>query len=143
MKVLLPTKIPNPNDYSGFLLWQKANKWENYVNGVLKKYNLVQSEQLFLISLLWLTNQQKEVTQANLAEFSGAKPMHVSKVLKKFEKQGLITKKPGSDPRSKIIFLTDSAYSLLISTATDLAKADNEFFNQENKQEFIKYLKKL
>jgi DNA-binding MarR family transcriptional regulator len=138
-----PDTFPNPNNYAGFLLWQKANKWENYVNNILKKHELIQSEHLMLISLAWLENTHHPVTQTKLASYTGTKAMHVSKVLKKFQKSLLITKSEGKDTRSKVIQLTPKARDLLISTASEMSKLDEAFFDFDGKKDFIEYLKKI
>jgi DNA-binding MarR family transcriptional regulator len=134
---------PVPTDFAGFLLWQTANKWEKYINLQLRETGLNQAEMLHMISLSHLLQTQEEVSQAQLAEYTGVTTMSVSKILTKLEKNNLIARKTGSDPRSKSIALTESGFRLLQECATKMRDSDVAFFPATSKPQFITYLKNL
>jgi DNA-binding MarR family transcriptional regulator len=136
-------QYPDPSNYAGFLVWQKANKWEKFINSKIRSLGLNQSELLHLISIFHLLRTQKELSQSQLADYTGVTTMSVSKILTKLETMGLISRTTGSDPRSKSIVGTEQGLTLLIQCAELMHGADREFFAQSSKEAFIKYLSKL
>jgi DNA-binding MarR family transcriptional regulator len=136
-------KSLDPTKYKGFLLWQKANNWEKYINNILKPYETTQSEIFLLISLSVLADQVVEVTQVKLVDFTDVSPMSISKTLKILEKKKLILRKTGKDTRSKSLQITSLANKLLMQTAPILFEADKEFFPKDTNSNFFKYLQSL
>jgi DNA-binding MarR family transcriptional regulator len=136
-------QYPNPSQYAGFLVWQTANKVEKYINFQLKEFGLNQAEILHLISLIHLLQTQAEVSQTQLADYTGVTTMSVSKILTKLEKLEYITRSIGSDPRSKSVVITKSGFELLIKCATTMHQIDSNFFPPKSKQTFINYLTNL
>jgi DNA-binding MarR family transcriptional regulator len=136
-------KITSPLEYPGFLIWQKANQWERYINQSLKEFNISQAEILQLISLATLFREKDEVTQIDLVNFTGVSPMSVSKILKILEKRELITRSVGIDTRSKSLKITTTGMKLLIDTAPILQKANNNFFPTRDLKDFKNYLKNI
>lgn len=128
-KSVSAVSIPNPNNYEGFTLWQRANKWEKYVNSYLKQFNLNQAEAFHLISLAWLLNNKGEVTQTDLAQYVATTAMNTSKILKKLEINGLITRLTGTDSRSKALLITEVGQEILRTSALGLGEANNQFFH--------------
>jgi DNA-binding MarR family transcriptional regulator len=143
MSVLNPSNIPDPRDFAGYLIWQKSNNWEKYVNQQIKTFGITQTELFNLISLKILSLTQDEVTQVDLAKFTSTSAMSVSKTLKILEKNSFIVRKIGTDPRSKAIQITSKAETVLIESAQVLKKADETFFPSSNKNTFVSYLKSL
>jgi DNA-binding MarR family transcriptional regulator len=135
--------VPDPMDYPGFLIWQKANAWEKFINSKLQKFGLTQSEILQLISLVILTQKKSEVTQVDLAEYTGVSAMGVSKTLKLLEKKKLITREEGTDSRSKSLGCTETGLEVLIDSAVLLREANIQFFPKNDQDQFIKYLKNI
>lgn len=143
MSISIPKDLPDPREFTGFLFWQKANNWEKYVNSQLEAYNISQSEIFQLISISILLNQQEEVTQVDIANFTGVPAMNVSKVLKKLEKKEFITRQTGTDSRSKSLKITEKGLDVLIKSAKTLFKSNQNFFPAQNSEEFFNYLQKL
>ena len=141
-KIKLPD-IPNPNSYAGFLFWQKSNSWEKYINSILKQFKLNQAEYLHLVSLFWLQNNQPQVVQADLAQYTGVTSMGTSKILVKLEKLDFISRFTGDDSRSKAVTVTQNGLKVLMETANEIGKADKLFFSEQDKSTFINYLAKL
>jgi DNA-binding MarR family transcriptional regulator len=119
---------PNPTEFAGFLTWQIANEWERHVNECLKEFGLNQAEVCHLISLFWLSLQQAEVTQVDVARFARTTAMNTSKILTRFEARGLISRTVGQDTRAKAVSLTELGKLHTIATAGILNAANNEFF---------------
>ncbi|MBC7472295.1 MAG: winged helix-turn-helix transcriptional regulator [candidate division SR1 bacterium] len=143
MKVNPNIQYPVPTDFAGFLLWQTANKWEKYINLQLKKTDLNQADMLHLISLFHLLQTSSEVSQVQLAEYTGVTTMSVSKILTKLSKIDLVTRKIGSDSRSKSISLTEKGIKILQECANKMQDADKKFFVPKAKPQFINYLNNL
>jgi DNA-binding MarR family transcriptional regulator len=137
------TQYPDPSNYAGFLVWQKANKWEKFINSKIRSLGLNQSELLHLISISHLMQTQKEISQTQLADYTGVTTMSVSKILTKLESLGFIERKVGSDPRSKSIVVTQQGFATLMQCAQLMHNADGEFFAKNQKINFIQYLTKL
>ncbi len=115
----------DPTHHAGFLLWQKANNFEKEVNKGLKTFWLNQSEMFHLISIAWLTHTSKDITQTELARFSGVTTMSVSKILRKLENMELVIRSEGLDRRSKYIQVTGSGIQKLIETCDILYIINN------------------
>lgn len=135
--------IPDPKEYAGFLLWQKSNNWEKFVNQQIKVFGITQTELFQLISLAILTMGQTEVTQVDLVKFTLTSPMSVSKTLKILEKNEFVKRIVGKDTRSKSILLTEKSESVLINSAEAIHLAEQSFFSQKGKDDFVSYLKSL
>jgi DNA-binding MarR family transcriptional regulator len=136
-------QYPDPSQYAAFLLWQTANKLEKYINLQLKEFGLNQAEVLHLISLFHLLQTQTEVSQTQLADYTGVTTMSVSKILTKLEKLEYISRAAGSDPRSKSVIITKSGFELLIKCANTMHEIDSNFFPVKAKEQFIQYLTQL
>jgi DNA-binding MarR family transcriptional regulator len=137
------TTTPNPHNYPGFLIWIASNKWEKQVNKTLSNHGLNHGEILHLISLCFLLDNTKEVTQARLAEFTGTTTMGVSKILNKLEESDIIKRQIGTDPRSNSLSITKAGKEILMDTASILAETDSTFFDLPNKASFINQLTQL
>lgn len=143
MSKLFSSNIPDPREFAGFLIWQKSNNWEKFVNQKIKQFEITQTELFQLISLTILLQNQKEVTQIDLVKFTSTSPMSVSKTLKILERKMFIERKVGTDSRSKSILLTEKAELVLINSAEAIHLAEQSFFSQRGKDDFISYLKSL
>jgi DNA-binding MarR family transcriptional regulator len=137
------TQYPDPSNYAGFLVWQKANRWEKFINSKIKEIGLNQSELLHLISISHLMRTQNEISQTQLADYTGVTTMSVSKILTKLESLGFVVRKIGSDPRSKSIIVTKQGFVTLIQCAQLMHNSDAEFYPKTQKPNFIQYLNKL
>jgi DNA-binding MarR family transcriptional regulator len=135
--------IPNPLDYPGFLILQKANVWEKYVNAKLIDFGLTLSEIFQLISLVILSQKQDEVTQVDLSQLSGVSAMSVSKILKLLEKKKLVVRTVGRDSRSKALSITSKGLDILINSSKLLDEANKQYFPKDGADTFVKYLKKI
>jgi DNA-binding MarR family transcriptional regulator len=137
------TQYPDPSNYAGFLVWQKANKWEKFINSKIKQIGLNQSELLHLISISHLLRTQKKLCQSQLSDYTGVTTMSVSKILTKLESLGFVDRKVGSDPRSKSIAVTELGFTTLVQCAQLMHNSDAEFYPKSQKPNFIQYLSKL
>jgi DNA-binding MarR family transcriptional regulator len=134
-------QYPDPSNYAGFLVWQKANKWEKFLNSQLRAIGLNQAELLHLISIFHLLQTQKELSQSQLADYTGVTTMSVSKILTKLESMALIERRTGSDIRSKSIVVTKKGLTTMIQSAEQMHSADAEFYPKSGKD--VGYLSKL
>ena len=71
---------------TSFILLSQINElWQEEVKVELAKYNLTNAEFVVMSSLLWLAEQQEQVTQVNVCTYSNTKPMNTSIVLRKMQ----------------------------------------------------------
>jgi DNA-binding MarR family transcriptional regulator len=133
----------DPTTYAGFLVWQTSNNWERFVNSQLLKNSINQSELFHMIGLLWLTKENKTLTQASLSRFVGTTSMNTSKILKKLEVLGYVTREVGTDVRANSILLTVKGRSIVMESARNLQSAETTFYPENGRKELISYLLKL
>lgn len=133
----------DPTTYAGFLVWQTSNNWERFINSQLLVNSINQSELFHMIGLSWLTKENKLLTQASLSRFVGTTSMNTSKILKKLESLGYVSRKVGTDVRSNSISLTEKGNRIVMESAKNLDATEEKYYPREGKKEFISYLKKL
>ena len=121
----------DPTNYAGFLVWQTSNNWERFVNNQLLVNSINQSELFHMIGLLWLTKENKTLTQASLSRFVGTTSMNTSKILKKLETLGYVTREVGTDVRANSILLTVKGKKIVLESAKNLGAAEEQFYPSE------------
>ena len=135
---------PNPESYTGFLLWQVNCAWEKKINSVLMEFNLNQSQYLHLISLAWLCYKEKNITQSRLAAYTESNQMLTSKVVRSLEKAKYITRKPHkTDTRANVLEITQSGCDIITAALEKVLQADNEFFGRAEKSKLFIALRSL
>lgn len=119
-----------PNDSPGYLLGQVTTLWQRKHKKVLDPMNLTQTQFELLAALAWLSRQNDNVTQVNIANQSNSDRMMVSKVLRTLEEKKFISRKGHeTDTRAKIIKLTDEGAKVLQKALTAIENADIDFFS--------------
>lgn len=125
----------NPQDSPEFLLWQVTNLWQKGKSVVLEKYNLTNPQMTLLVSILWLVQQKKEVTQIILSSHANVDPMTTSTVLRTLQSKGLLMREEHSiDTRAKIVVLTNEGRKLTIQALKSVEKFNRSFFNPLEKK---------
>lgn len=135
-----------PDDSSGFLLWQVTSLWQREITKVLKPFNLTHAQFVLLASAFWLTQVQKDVTQANLSEHSKIDPMTTSTVLRTLEAKKLIKRREhDTDTRAKVIELTKQGKAVVKGAVVAVEAFDTHFFTplSNHIKDFNRQLKKL
>ncbi len=131
---------------SFILLSQISELWQNEIKTELDKYDLTNAEFIALSSLLWLTEQQEQVTQVNVCTYSNIKPMNTSIVLRKIQNRKFIQRKEHPvDTRAKLINLTAEGIKVTTEIVQKIEAINARFFAISPKEvnDFTKKLKDI
>ena len=126
-----PFVIENLSEDSGFLMLQVSNLWADYHDKALKKYHdLSYIQYAVLASVYWLVlHNEKQVTQAVLAQHTKISPMTVSQMLKVLEAKGYVYRSIHlTDIRAKAVDLTPKGKELMNKAIKTIFDVDAKFF---------------
>jgi DNA-binding MarR family transcriptional regulator len=125
-----------PEESSGYLLWQISMLWQRNMKHELDKINLTHTQFVLLAALAWLSRNNTTVTQVNLSKHSKTDRMMVSKVLRTLQKKKYILRNEHeTDTRAKSIVLTDDGENILNQAIKIVEKVDSDFFSVLNSDE--------
>ena len=62
-------KFGTPSESNGFLLWKTTNLWQREIKKTLKEFDLTHTQFVILASSYWLSKQNKNITQVEIAIF--------------------------------------------------------------------------
>ena len=136
-------QFSSPEESPGYLLGQLTTLWQRKQKKVLDPLNITQTQFVLLAALGWLSRENDQVTQVDIANQGNADRMMVSKVLRTLEEKKFISREEHlTDTRAKVIKLTDSGAIVLQKALTAIENADKEFFSvlDENLSTFNKNL---
>ena len=123
-------KFKTPEESPGYLLGQVTLLWQRKQKKVLDPLNLTQTQFVLLAALGWLSRENDQVTQVDIANQGNADRMMVSKVLRTLEEKGFISRQEHqTDTRAKVIRLTDEGAKVLQKALTAVENADIDFFS--------------
>ncbi|MCA4806884.1 MarR family winged helix-turn-helix transcriptional regulator [Myroides odoratimimus] len=119
-----------PEESSGYLLWQVTMLWQRTMKRELDKLDITHTQFVLMSALGWLSKEESNVTQIDIANHSNTDRMMVSKVLRTLEEKKVIKRKDHPvDTRAKVITLTPSGVELLQKALKVVEEVDNTFFN--------------
>lgn len=123
-------KFKTPNESPGYLLGQLTQLWQRKQKKVLDPLNLTQTQFVLLSALAWLSRENDNVTQVEIAKQGNADRMMVSKVLRTLEEKKFISRKEHqTDTRAKVIKLTNEGSKILQKALTAVENVDIDFFS--------------
>jgi len=123
-------QFKSPNDSPGYLLGQMTLLWQRKLKRVLDPLDLTQTQFVLLAALGWLSRENDQVTQIDIANQGNADRMMVSKVLRTLEGKKFISRQEHqTDTRAKVITLTNEGAKVLQKALTAVENADMEFFS--------------
>lgn len=126
-------KFQSPNESPGYLLGQMTLLWQRKQKKVLDPLNLTHTQFVLMAALGWLSRENDNVTQVDIANQGNADRMMVSKVLRTLEAKKYISRREHqTDTRAKVIKLTDEGARVLQKALTAVENADIEFFSVLN-----------
>ena len=117
-----------PDASPGVLLWRTANLWQRTLRRALRQHDLTQAQFLILASLEFLDQQRRDVTQQDLAAFSGLDIAAVSTVLGQLVARGLVSRRTGVDARSRYPQLTEAGAALVQAVTPEAVACDGNVF---------------
>ncbi len=138
-------KFDIPSESTGFLLWKTNNLWQREIKRTLKKYDLTHTQFVILASIYWLSQQNKNITQVEIADFINIDKMMTSNVIRKLIEKKLIDRKEHKiDTRAKVVKLTDKGTQVLKDSLQEVETFDTIFFEHlKNKNDFNNELIRL
>lgn len=125
------TQFEGPEQSPGFLLWQVSTNWRRLIETALAELGLTHPQFVLLASLGWLTRNQSEVTQVELARHCRTDINMTSQVLRTLEKKGYIERhlRAGNE-RSKFPKVTESGSKLIEQAIPLVEQVDKRFFEK-------------
>jgi DNA-binding MarR family transcriptional regulator len=124
-----------PEESTGFLLWQVTNLWQREIKKALEQFDLTHVQFVLLASIYWLTSNKQKVTQIRLANHTKIDPMTTSTVLRTLQTKGLIERKEHqTDTRAKTVMLTEIGLENTKLAIKTVEQFDRHFFGSINQQ---------
>ena len=118
-----------PEESTGYLLWQVTMGWHLRMNQQLRPVGLTLTQFSLLAGLYWLSRQGEVVTQQRLADYACTDRMMTSKVLQTLERRDLVERHSHQqDGQAKQLQLTDAGEDLLRQAHAVMEQADAQFF---------------
>lgn len=127
-----------PEENSGYLLWQVTMQWQLSMNRALGKVELTLTQFSLMAGLYWLTKKKQAVTQQQLADYANTDKMMTSKVLAALEEKQIIERvKDPVDSRAKQLKMTDKGVAALREAYRIVQQVDDVFFSDVVKDKVI------
>ncbi len=146
MSTTIHFHFTNPDESSGYLLWQLTMLWQRKIKKELDPLDITHTQFVLLASLAWLAKTNEVVTQVDIANHSNTDRMMVSKVLRTLQDKKYITRQEHeTDTRAKKIHLTKQGQFLLQKALITVEKVDLHFFSvlHAHTKSFNSNMKKL
>lgn len=121
--------VEQPEESSGFLLWQVTNLWQRAIKKALEPFDLTHSQFVLLASTHWLTLHGQDVTQILLSSHTKIDPMTTSTVLRTLQAKGYLQRKEHlTDTRAKTVGLTEEGKEIIKQAVQTVEAFDKSFF---------------
>ncbi|HDS1816706.1 TPA: winged helix-turn-helix transcriptional regulator [Pseudomonas putida] len=118
-----------PSNSPGFRLWREFLDWQRQLNALLKPMGLTQPQFAILAVCGWLTRDCAQITQHGIANFTGMDRMHISQIVSRLEKDGLIEKRTDpQDQRANLLSLSEAGHHQLRIAMPVVEAFDRAFF---------------
>jgi DNA-binding MarR family transcriptional regulator len=139
------SEFVKPEVSPGFLLWQVSSAWRRKIERVLKKFDLTHPQFVVLITLGWLAQSGKQVTQKDLSHQVFIDTATISQIIRGLEKKGLVMRvRIKGDERAKYPALTDDGAQIVAKALPAVEACDKQFFSGlDNQSTFINQLQLL
>ncbi|GGH63528.1 DNA-binding MarR family transcriptional regulator [Filimonas zeae] len=127
-----------PEENTGYLLWQVTMQWQLSMNRALGKMGLTLTQFSLMAGLYWLSKEKQTVTQQQLADYVNTDKMMTSKVLMTLEKKQIIERvKDDNDSRAKQLRITDQGTQILKEAYKTVKQVDDVFFKNVVKDKAV------
>ncbi len=125
-----PFSYKSANDATGFLLWKVHNCWQREIKKSLKQLDLTHTQFVILAGAYWLSLNQVEVTQVEIARHAQTDVMMTSNVLRILEKKGFVNRaEHKTDTRAKVIHISEKGRKVLVQAVKTVETFDRRFFS--------------
>jgi len=126
------------------LLWQTTVMWQRSIKKILDPYKISHSQFVIMALLLWMSEKQEQVTQADIVSWSKMDKMTISKSLKELAKLDFVCRSENcSDTRVKDLKLTANGKIMISKIVPEVEAMDGAFFqhlSQSDKNSLIKII---
>ncbi|WP_410480655.1 MarR family winged helix-turn-helix transcriptional regulator [Pseudomonas plecoglossicida] len=120
-----------PSCSPGFRLWREFLDWQRQLNALLKPLGLTQPQFAILAVCGWLTRNCEQITQQGIASFTGMDRMHISQIISRLEKDGLVEKRiDPDDHRANLLSLSKEGLARLRIAMPIVEAFDLAFFGK-------------
>jgi DNA-binding MarR family transcriptional regulator len=127
-----------PEENSGYLLWQVTMQWQLRMNRALGKKGVTLTQFSLMAGLYWLSKKKKTVTQQQLADYANTDKMMTSKILTLLEKKQIIKRiNDPFDSRSKQLAITKRGIQTLREAYHIVKQVDDLFFEPVMKDKVL------
>ena len=136
-----------PEESSGFLLWQVTLRWRRQVTATLRPLGLTHVQFVLLASTWWLNTHDEEPSQAALSAFAGVDVKMASQVIRTLESKGLVTRQvDAGDSRARRLVVTEAGAALAPRAIAAVEAVDDELLvplSRADARAFIRALQQL
>jgi MarR family transcriptional regulator, organic hydroperoxide resistance regulator len=124
------SRVRQPGDSPGFMLWKVSNAWQRAIRAVLAPLELTHAQFVLLATATWYGAQREgALTQAQLAELAGVDSMTTSQVVRALEEAGLMQRAVhATDTRARSVSVTRAGNELVRRAVVAVEEADAIFF---------------
>ena len=120
-----------PSSSPGFRLWREFLDWQRQLNALLNQLGLTQPQFAILAVCGWLTRNSEQITQQGIARFTGMDRMHISQIVSRLEKDGLVEKRiDPQDHRANLLSLSKEGLARLRIAMPVVEAFDTAFFHK-------------
>ncbi|MCE5988458.1 MarR family transcriptional regulator [Pseudomonas sp. 5FOS] len=120
-----------PSSSPGFRLWREFLDWQRQLNALLNPLGLTQPQFAILAVCGWLTRNSEQITQQGIARFTGMDRMHISQIVSRLEKDGLVEKRiDPQDHRANLLSLSKEGLARLRIAMPVVEAFDTAFFHK-------------
>lgn len=137
-------KFKKPEDSPGFLLWQITNHWQRLQRAALSELGITHPQFVVLAALLWMSNQDIEVTQKTISELTHIDKMSTSDLVATLLSKKMIKKiKSKTDGRAFTLSLTEKGKKIVLKAIPVVEGIDQVFFEEKTPQliQFVRLMK--
>ena len=114
---------------TGTLLWQVTLAWQRAMRATLEPHDLSHVQYVLLAAAAALADAEGPPTQHGIADHTGTEPHLAGQVLRRLAARQLVTRElDETDPKARLIVLTDAGRDLLAAATEDVAITEAEFF---------------
>ncbi len=121
--------IHTPTRLISFMVWNSSKGLQREMDLTLRYFDLTYVQFLILLTIQCLNEEQKFVSQTDIADYLSTNKNIISQCLKRLHNKNLIRKTSHpADQRSKILFLTELGDRRLLQTSKLIQLKDMMYF---------------
>ena len=125
-------QFKKPEKSPGLLLWQITNHWQRLQRAALSELGITHPQFVVLAALLWLTDQDEEVSQKMISDLTNMDKMSTSDLIVNLLKKKMIKKiKSKTDGRAFSLSLTSIGKKITLKAIPIVEHVDQRFFKEK------------